>query len=125
MVTPKTDIEQSIGRILRERHSEPIVVDIVDTHELFKNQWRKRKTFYKKENYKIIYTDSSCYSPSANNWKTIFLPICKENGKTNVIKKNNNKSHVILEEEEEQELEEEQDEPTDNFSGKCLLKFNK
>ena len=50
MATPKTDIEQSIGRILREKHSNPIVVDIVDSHDLFKNQWKKRKTFYKKEN---------------------------------------------------------------------------
>ena len=30
MATPKTDIEQSVGRILREKHSSPIVVDIID-----------------------------------------------------------------------------------------------
>lgn len=63
MATPKTDIEQSVGRILREKHSNPIVVDIVDSHDTFKNQWRKRKTFYKKENYKIIYTTSPKYNP--------------------------------------------------------------
>jgi hypothetical protein len=59
MATPKTDIEQSVGRILRERHSQPIVVDIIDTHQLFQNQWRKRKIFYKKENYKIVYNSTS------------------------------------------------------------------
>lgn len=53
MVTPKTDIEQAVGRILREKHSSPIVVDIVDTHSLFKNQWKKRKTFYNSQKYKI------------------------------------------------------------------------
>lgn len=53
MVTPKTDIEQAVGRILREKHSSPIVVDIVDTHTLFKNQWKKRKTFYNSQKYKI------------------------------------------------------------------------
>lgn len=53
MVTPKTDIEQAVGRILREKHSLPIVVDIVDTHSLFKNQWKKRKTFYNSQKYKI------------------------------------------------------------------------
>jgi superfamily II DNA or RNA helicase len=47
MATPKTDIEQSVGRILREKHSSPVVVDIIDSHDLFQNQWRKRKTFYK------------------------------------------------------------------------------
>jgi len=43
MATPKTDIEQSVGRILRDKHSNPIVVDIIDNHDLFQNQWRKRK----------------------------------------------------------------------------------
>jgi superfamily II DNA or RNA helicase len=54
MATPKTDIEQAVGRILREKHGNPIVVDIIDQHIPFKNQWRKRKQFYKKQNYKIV-----------------------------------------------------------------------
>jgi superfamily II DNA or RNA helicase len=66
MATPKTDIEQSVGRILREKHSQPIVVDIVDSHEPFKKQWAKRKTFYKKQEYKILYTDSVNYKPLGN-----------------------------------------------------------
>jgi superfamily II DNA or RNA helicase len=49
MVTPKTDIEQSVGRILRSDHEQPIVVDIVDSHDPFIKQWNKRKTFYKKD----------------------------------------------------------------------------
>ena len=43
MCTPRSEIQQSIGRILREKHSEPVVVDILDSHTLFKNQWKKRK----------------------------------------------------------------------------------
>jgi hypothetical protein len=78
MATPKTDIEQSVGRILREKHSSPLVVDIVDSHDLFKNQWRKRKTFYKKENYKIIYTISTNYSTDYSQWTTVYNP--KSNG---------------------------------------------
>lgn len=74
MATPKTDIEQSVGRILREKHSSPIVVDIVDSHDLFKNQWRKRKTFYKKENYKIIYTISTNYNTDYSKWTLIYNP---------------------------------------------------
>jgi superfamily II DNA or RNA helicase len=61
MATPKTDIEQSVGRILREKHKQPIVVDIIDSHEPFQNQWRKRKQFYKKENYKVTYTTNDKY----------------------------------------------------------------
>ena len=55
MATPKTDIEQAVGRILREKHSNPVVIDIIDQHLPFRNQWRKRKQFYKKQNYKIIH----------------------------------------------------------------------
>jgi len=53
MATPKTDIEQAVGRILRVKHSTPIVVDIIDSHSIFKNQWKKRSAFYKLHKYKI------------------------------------------------------------------------
>ena len=43
MATPKTDITQSVGRILRVRHDNPIVVDIVDHHDIFQNQWLKSR----------------------------------------------------------------------------------
>ena len=56
LATPKTDIEQAVGRILREKHEEPLVIDIVDNHEVFKKQWDKRKAYYLKNNYKILYT---------------------------------------------------------------------
>jgi len=69
MATPKTDIEQSVGRILREKHGNPVVVDIIDEHQPFKNQWTKRKTFYKKQNYKIIQTTSLEYDPDIRFWK--------------------------------------------------------
>ena len=55
MATPKTDIEQAVGRILREKHGNPVVIDIIDQHQPFRNQWKKRKTFYKKQNYQIVY----------------------------------------------------------------------
>ena len=54
MATPKTDIEQAVGRILREKHGNPMVVDVIDQHQPFRNQWNKRRAFYKKNNYKII-----------------------------------------------------------------------
>jgi superfamily II DNA or RNA helicase len=75
MATPKTDIEQSVGRILREKHSQHIVVDIVDSHDLFQKQWLKRKTFYKKQNYKIVHTNNARYlqgSASETVWEPVY-----------------------------------------------------
>ena len=69
MATPKTDITQSVGRILRVRHDNPIVVDIVDRHEIFQNQWKQRRRFYKKCNYRIIATDSIRYKGMNIDWK--------------------------------------------------------
>ena len=68
MATPKTDIEQAVGRILREKHSDPVIVDIIDSHRPFQNQWTKRKAFYKKQNYKIIQTSIATYSPNVSLW---------------------------------------------------------
>ena len=70
MATPKTDIIQSVGRILRVRHDNPIVVDIVDRHEIFQNQWAKRKTFYRKCNYRIRSMDSVRYGGMSFDWST-------------------------------------------------------
>ena len=135
MATPKTDIEQSVGRILREKHSNPIVVDIIDSHDLFKNQWKKRKTFYKKENYKIIYTTSTSYTSDTDKWQVIFNPIpsgpkdCKQK---KVIKKSiSEKSHSSTDKSitcdsdiEEEDIEEQK--PKDKYlCGKCLLSLKK
>lgn len=70
MATPKTDITQSVGRILRVRHDNPIVVDIVDHHDIFQNQWKQRKTFYRKCNYRIISIDSIRYKTMSLDWKS-------------------------------------------------------
>jgi superfamily II DNA or RNA helicase len=74
MVSPKTDIEQTVGRILRQKHASPVVVDIVDTHEPFQKQWMKRKKFYKTQNYKIIETDSNKYTTNYSKWRLSFQP---------------------------------------------------
>lgn len=61
MATPKTDIEQSVGRILREKHAKPVVVDITDVHDLFRKQWYKRNAWYKKQGYTVLSTTSVRY----------------------------------------------------------------
>lgn len=53
MATPKSDVCQCIGRILRSKHTNPLVVDVVDSHEIFKRQFVKRKTYYHKKHYCI------------------------------------------------------------------------
>lgn len=72
-ITPKTDIEQCVGRILRAKHktATPTIYDFVDYHDIFKKQYLKRKTFYKKNNYKIIETDNNKYSKDLTKWKCI------------------------------------------------------
>jgi superfamily II DNA or RNA helicase len=61
MATPKSTVEQCIGRILRTKHERPLVVDIVDQHEFFNRQWIKRKRFYVKEKYKIKRANNTSY----------------------------------------------------------------
>ena len=68
MATPKTDITQSVGRILRAKHENPIIVDIIDSHDIFQNQWRQRKRYYKKCNYRIRATVSKNYTGMSIDW---------------------------------------------------------
>jgi superfamily II DNA or RNA helicase len=70
MVSPKTDIVQSVGRILRVKHKHPIIVDIVDMHENFQKQWLQRRRYYKKCNYRIRMTDSKKYTDMMLDWET-------------------------------------------------------
>lgn len=55
--TPKTDIEQAVGRIRPKvgvtPKNAPLVIDIVDDFSLFSRQAEKRYSFYKKKNYFI------------------------------------------------------------------------
>ena len=55
--TPKSNIQQSIGRITRKKHTtDPIAYDIVDKFCMFPNQYRKRERLYKKLQYKVFKT---------------------------------------------------------------------
>jgi hypothetical protein len=58
MASPRKKIEQSTGRILRQRPEErklaPIILDIVDMHPTYGRQSRERISYYKACGYKII-----------------------------------------------------------------------
>jgi superfamily II DNA or RNA helicase len=145
MATPKTDIQQSVGRILREKHNQPIIVDIIDSHEPFKNQWKKRRSFYMKEKYKIIYTTSSKFhSFGESEWTTVFdinnscskakdKSKVKKTNKKKTNKSNSSTDRSIAADSDESDSDEsdnemdQEDEPIDiknkhEFSpGKCLI----
>jgi len=58
LVTPKSRIEQAIGRIFRlkkeERTFQPLIFDIIDLpHDVCVRQFRKRRAFYRQCAYKI------------------------------------------------------------------------
>jgi len=136
LITPKTDIVQSVGRILRAKHSfsHPIIYDFVDSHEVFQRQWLKRKSYYKKQNYKIIGTNSMEYNSNFSSWKTLYETknistnkLCGTK-KTISIKSNSSTDKSIANdtETEEEEIIEEPEKPKDKYlSGVCLLKFKK
>jgi len=58
LASPISSIEQSIGRIQRqkihERKYTPLVIDVCDNFSLYSNQSRKRIKFYKKNGYTIL-----------------------------------------------------------------------
>jgi superfamily II DNA or RNA helicase len=131
LITPKTDIVQSVGRILRAKHafSHPIIYDFVDSHDVFQRQWLKRKSYYKKQNYKIIGTNSLEYNTSYANWKLIYEAkndvankLCAIK-KTISIKSNSSTDKSIT---NDSDTEEEIEKPKDKYlTGKCLLSFKK
>lgn len=59
LATPKSDIVQSIGRIMRKEESEyiniPLIIDIVDKLDVFFGMSHKRKKIYTKNKYDIQY----------------------------------------------------------------------
>jgi hypothetical protein len=59
-----------VGRILRTKHESPIIVDIVDRHDLFQKQWFQRRRFYKKCQYRIRQIDSDRYAGMTLDWET-------------------------------------------------------
>jgi superfamily II DNA or RNA helicase/ribonuclease HI len=65
MASPKTDVCQSVGRILRTKHAAPLVIDIVDSHDIFVAQWRKRKAYYIKQKYMIVSISNNKYKEYA------------------------------------------------------------
>ena len=108
LATPKTDIIQAVGRILRVKHERPLVIDIIDTHDTFISQWQKRRKYYASNKYKILHTNSQLYEASLRDaslrvsvseadkrdiWKNLSEP-AKSKGKSKC--KDNDESDVYV-----------------------------
>lgn len=56
--TPKSDVIQSVGRILRENHTvkkeAPLVIDVIDAYAVFYAQYNKRKKYYDKAGFEVV-----------------------------------------------------------------------
>jgi superfamily II DNA or RNA helicase len=72
MASPKSDIVQSVGRILRkraeDRHVVPLVVDVVDPHPSLIRQFKRRKAVYRKYEYDIVEGE---WDAKAREFKTL------------------------------------------------------
>jgi superfamily II DNA or RNA helicase len=143
LITPKTDIIQIVGRILRAKHkfSHPIIYDFVDSHEVFQRQWLKRKSYYKKQNYKIIGTNNTNYNKDFSKWKSIYEPkisldnkVCLANTKkSSLTKKSSIKSNSSSDKSITSDTDTDSDVSNDSdneskdklLTGKCLLQLKK
>lgn len=77
LASPKTDIIQSVGRILREKAEErkyvPKVIDIVDNFSIFVNQSKKRADYYKKAKYNVNIAEASPLHTNPENAAALVL----------------------------------------------------
>jgi len=53
LATPKSDVCQSVGRILRSKDHKPVVIDFIDETNVFESQYQKRKKYYLSKVYVV------------------------------------------------------------------------
>ena len=74
MASPKKDVRQAVGRILRSK-GDKLVIDIIDQHTNFKKHWIERRKWYNRQEFKIYYTTTEDYNKGV--WKQIENKKCK------------------------------------------------
>ena len=140
LITPKSDIVQIVGRIMRAKHkfSHPIIYDFIDTHDIFQRQWFKRKAYYKSQNYKIVGSTSIDYNSNFDTWKTIYEAKLEQKNKLTCnidkgIKKkplsirsnNSSDKSIAVDSDESEEDEEEKLKRNNSLTGKCFITIKK
>ena len=68
MATPKKDVRQSVGRIMRSKGNK-LIIDIVDTHPNFQRYWTERRRWYNRQHFNVIYTNVDKYAN--NEWESL------------------------------------------------------
>ena len=110
MATPKVDVTQAVGRILRMKHDNTEVYDIIDSHSMFQRHWGKRRAFYKKQKFKILISDNKRHQN--DDWECIYDV---ENNIRRRKKKKPGENNVVIKVDTE---------PLDPLlSGKCMIDF--
>ena len=95
--TPKSSIEQSIGRITRKNHAKtPVAYDIVDNFCLFPRQFDKRLRVYKKLEYDVY--EQNIYIKEKTDENNIMYQMSKDMVKVELKKsRKKNKKDDLLE----------------------------
>jgi superfamily II DNA or RNA helicase len=72
--TPRKNVQQSTGRIFRERMDErkvpPHIIDVIDSHDCHKRRWMVRQRFYKECKYTIQHMDRPGSKKSGKSQKS-------------------------------------------------------
>jgi superfamily II DNA or RNA helicase len=68
LASPKCNVEQAVGRILRKKNKNgAIVIDINDCISIFNNWNKKRQSFYKSKSFKFKYLNDLSYEEPKSN----------------------------------------------------------
>lgn len=80
LASPKYDVEQAVGRILRPCYGKmtPLVIDIVDPFSYFLNYGWSRHKFYEKHKYNLTRQSHLTFLPKFDDW----LKLVDSNKKT-------------------------------------------
>ena len=76
LATPKSRIEQAVGRIFRQKKEDrtfhPVIMDVLDSHDIYYPQFKKRVQFYEQCGYQV-----KIKNPGSAN----YVPYGKKGGK--------------------------------------------
>jgi len=79
LASPKSDVEQSVGRIFRkkacDRKFHPLIIDIRDKFSMFEKQCGKRVTFYHKMNFTVFRNGEEIIKKKGGRKKKVNEPV--------------------------------------------------
>ena len=126
LASPKSDVVQSVGRILRkkpeDRDKQHIIIDIIDYFGSFARQYAARKKYYKAQKYQF-----SEFTIDDNSSETIITPKAHKEKKPKSFKQEINEigfidedikaTKSVLDFTEQDDKQDDEDEDTDEYDG--------